>query len=71
MSDEEWKRATHASLTELYALSKKLGGQLSGEHGIGIVKDVSLQLDAKTRELMRGIKAVFDPHGIMNPGKGY
>ena len=41
------------------------------EHGIGIVKDVSLQLDAKTRELMRGIKAVFDPHGIMNPGKGY
>ena len=35
MSDEEWKRATHASLTELYALSKELGGQLSGEHGIG------------------------------------
>ena len=38
MSDEEWKRATHASLTELYALSKKLGGQLSGEHGIGVAK---------------------------------
>ena len=35
MSDEEWKAATHASLTELYALSKELGGQLSGEHGIG------------------------------------
>ena len=35
MSDEEWKRATHACLTELYALSKELGGQLSGEHGIG------------------------------------
>ena len=35
MTDEEWKSATHASLTELYALSKELGGQLSGEHGIG------------------------------------
>ena len=31
MSDEEWKKATHESLTELYALSKKLGGQLSGD----------------------------------------
>ena len=50
---------------------QEMGGAVSGEHGIGIVKDVSLQLDAKTRELMRGIKAVFDPHGIMNPGKGY
>lgn len=35
MSEEEWKAATHACLTELYALSKELGGQLSGEHGIG------------------------------------
>lgn len=35
MSDQEWKEATHASLVELYALSKELGGQLSGEHGIG------------------------------------
>lgn len=35
MSDEEWKKATHANLTELYALSKELGGKLSGEHGIG------------------------------------
>lgn len=40
MSDEEWKRATHASLTELYALSKKLGGQLSGEHGSSIKTEV-------------------------------
>ena len=35
MTDEEWKRATHACLVELYAKSKELGGQLSGEHGIG------------------------------------
>ena len=40
MSDEEWKLATHASLTELYALSKELGGQLSGEHGSSIKTEV-------------------------------
>ena len=39
MSDEEWKRATHA-MTELYALSKELGGQLSGEHGSSIKTEV-------------------------------
>lgn len=35
MSDEEWESATVKCLTDLYALSKELGGQLSGEHGIG------------------------------------
>ena len=40
MSNEEWKRATHASLTELYVLSKELGGQLSGEHGSSIKTEV-------------------------------
>ena len=40
MSDEEWKRTTHASLTELYTLSKELGGQLSGEHGSSIKTEV-------------------------------
>lgn len=67
---EETQRARDA-IKEVSKVAIALGGSESGEHGIGIVKDVSLQLDAKTRELMRGIKAVFDPHGIMNPGKGY
>ena len=67
---EETQRARDA-IKEVSKGAIALGGSESGEHGIGIVKDVSLQLDAKTRELMRGIKAVFDPHGIMNPGKGY
>ena len=67
---DEFERVERA-VDELFNTTIEMGGTLSGEHGIGIVKDVSLQLDAKTRELMRGIKAVFDPHGIMNPGKGY
>ena len=71
MSDEEWKAATHASLTELYALSKELGGQLSGEHGIGFAKKPYLMesLPEENIRLMNGIKQVFDPKNILNPHK--
>ncbi len=48
-----------------------LGGTCSGEHGCGISKDPSLQIPPREQEIMRHIKAVFDPKGIMNPGKGY
>ncbi len=48
-----------------------LGGTLSGEHGIGSEKRqfVGLELDAPTLGLMRELKALFDPAGILNPGK--
>jgi D-lactate dehydrogenase len=48
-----------------------LGGTLSGEHGIGLAKRplMSRALDPVTLELMRGLKAQFDPAGILNPGK--
>jgi glycolate oxidase len=54
-----------------HALS--LGGTLSGEHGTGITKGpyVSWQLSEEERALMAGIKTVFDPRGILNPGKGW
>lgn len=47
------------------------GGSISGEHGIGIAKReyLPLQVDAVTADVMQGIKRVFDPHGILNPGK--
>ena len=71
MSDEEWKKATYESLTELYALSKKLGGQLSGEHGIGHGKMDYLaeSLGPVQMRIMEGVKEVFDPNMILNPGK--
>ncbi len=71
MSDEEWKKATHASLTELYALSKKLGGQLSGEHGIGNGRIEFLEEFAGPRmiRLYKAIKLAFDDKLILNPGK--
>ncbi|MCW8919827.1 MAG: FAD-binding protein [Gammaproteobacteria bacterium] len=60
-----------ACLAELFALVLKLEGTLSGEHGIGLVKRdfVALEIDAVTLKLMQKIKQLFDPHGILNPGK--
>jgi glycolate oxidase len=48
-----------------------LGGQISGEHGIGLVQKEYLPIAFSETELnlMRQIKAVFDPTGILNPGK--
>ncbi len=56
---------------ETFQLSVDLGGSISGEHGIGYVKAQYLEMaiDAPTLEVMKGIKKVFDPNGILNPGK--
>lgn len=71
MSEEEWKSATHASLVELYALSKELGGQLSGEHGIGNGRIDFLEEFAGERmiRLYKAIKLAFDDKLILNPDK--
>lgn len=71
LSDEEWKKATHESLTELYALSKELGGQLSGEHGIGNGRLEFLEAFVGPRmiQLYKSIKLAFDDKLILNPGK--
>lgn len=71
MSDEEWKNATHASLTELYALAKQLGGQLSGEHGIGNGRIEFLEefVGERMIRLYKAIKLAFDDRLILNPGK--
>ena len=62
---------TQAALDELFAATLALGGQLSGEHGIGLAKrDYMVRaIDPATLEAMRAIKRVFDPDGILNPGK--
>jgi glycolate oxidase len=58
-------------VSETFALAVKLGGTISGEHGIGYVKApyLSYAIDAPTLEIMKSIKNVFDPNGILNPGK--
>ncbi len=49
----------------------RLGGTLSGEHGVGLTKAayLDIELDPQTLALMRQIKNLFDPHNILNPGK--
>lgn len=56
---------------ETFQLSVELGGSISGEHGIGYVKAqyLTMAIDQPTLEVMKGIKQVFDPNGILNPGK--
>lgn len=58
-------------VSETFQLSVALGGTISGEHGIGYVKAPYLDyaIDRPTLEIMKGIKKVFDPNGILNPGK--
>lgn len=58
------------ALDEMYEVALSMGGTLSGEHGIGIAKDrfITKELSPKAIEVMRGIKRVFDPNNILNPG---
>ena len=55
---------------EIYKEALKLGGTMTAEHGVGKIRipDIDIFLDKKTMELMRGIKQVFDPNCILNPG---
>ena len=56
---------------EIYDRTIELGGTITAEHGIGKIriKNFSRYLDEKTLEIMRGIKRIFDPNNILNPGK--
>jgi len=71
MSDEDWNTKLKSGIREIFELTVSLGGTISGEHGIGLVQKefMPLKYSEVHLNLMRGIKAVFDPNGIMNPGK--
>src|SRR5690554_263521 len=68
---EEWKPGIQQLMQQLYDKALELGGQVSGEHGIGHAKVDFLcqsQGDA-VMDVMAGIKLAFDPRNILNPGK--
>ncbi len=69
--DPESIQRARECVKETFALSVALGGSISGEHGIGYVKAqyLNMAIDAPTLSVMKGIKKVFDPNGILNPGK--
>lgn len=60
-----------AAAGELFDMALRMGGSVTGEHGIGVTKAGQLrrQWPARAVELHRAVKAAFDPLGIMNPGK--
>jgi glycolate oxidase len=71
MSDEDWKTKVPQGIKEIFELCVQLGGTLSGEHGIGWVqKDyMSIAFNDTQLTLQKGIKKLFDPNMILNPGK--
>ncbi len=70
-SDKDEMRRLHLAKEEMYDLTASLGGILSGEHGIGMLKRdyVEKVIDPLTLNYMREIKKLFDPNNILNPGK--
>lgn len=71
LSDDQWNGSLKKGIREIFELVKSLGGTISGEHGIGLVQKEFLDIvfEKKEMELMRQIKAVFDPNHILNKGK--
>ena len=69
--DPQQERNALPCLSKVFDLVLKLGGTLSGEHGIGIAKRdyINRAIDPVTLDLMRRIKRQFDPRGILNPDK--
>ncbi|PWK78925.1 glycolate oxidase [Mucilaginibacter oryzae] len=71
MSDEDWNNKLKSGIREIFELTVSLGGTLSGEHGIGLVQKEFMPIKYSDTHfaIWRGIKQVFDPKGILNPGK--
>jgi len=71
LSDSVWNEKLPVAIRELFEEVVRLGGTISGEHGIGLVqKDyVPIALAPPVIDLMKKIKNAFDPNGILNPGK--
>jgi glycolate oxidase len=59
------------AVEKLFDLTLKLGGTLSGEHGIGTTKARFMEKEVGKSgiEFMKKVKQAFDPEGIINPGK--
>ena len=71
MSDYDWNNKLSDGIREIFHLTKFLGGTISGEHGIGYVQKHYLDIVFNEAEIniQKGVKNLFDPNGILNPGK--
>ena len=69
VSADEWERGVKA-VDEIFDITVKLGGSVTGEHGIGISKAPNFQAERPTAlATIRDIKKAMDPNNILNPGK--
>jgi len=71
MTDQAWNEELTKAIRELFTEVVKMGGTISGEHGIGLVQKpyMDIAFPPVGLELMRAIKQVFDPKNILNPDK--
>ncbi len=75
ISDEpvtpEWRERSLQGKRQIFQLAQSLGGMLSAEHGVGYLQKSYMDIFFKDNHIniLRGIKKVFDPRGILNPGK--
>ena len=71
LDEAQWKSRVEKSMEMMYEAARGMGGDVSGEHGIGHAKKPFLtqSVGEVQMNLMRGIKAAFDPKGILNSGK--
>ncbi len=71
MPMERWQALVPQVAEEIYRLTLSLGGMITGEHGVGATRRqyLPMALDAAQIEIMKRIRAAFDPHHILNPGK--
>ncbi len=69
--DKETLEKAESAVEEVFQQTIALGGTISGEHGIGVSKAPYIGMEIGTEELalMKRLKAMFDPNGILNPGK--
>jgi glycolate oxidase len=71
LTDEYWENEIPKAINQIFEYCVELKGTISGEHGIGFVqkKYIPIALNSTHITLMKGIKDVFDPKGILNPSK--
>ncbi|WP_208637061.1 FAD-binding oxidoreductase [Streptomyces swartbergensis] len=70
-ADPDESRRARESFDEIMALGLELGGTITGEHGVGVLKKewLAREIGPVGMEMQRAVKQAFDPLGILNPGK--
>jgi glycolate oxidase len=71
LGEDAWRRGIEPAVRELFERTVAMGGQITGEHGVGFVQKNYLGIAYPPHyiEMLRSVKRLFDPLGILNPGK--